>query len=686
MSTSSSGGITRRDFVKFSAAGLALLGLPALNEPAAAAAKPKRRPNLVLIVTDEERHWSRIESLVPPERLAAFREKIPGRMRLRKSGVRFNRYYTPTAPCSPARGVLFTGHHAPDNGVVDNMDFDAQDSLNAALPTMADVLGKAGYYCAYKGKVHLARDEDLRNARDMLGRYGFHDWQGPFGLGDSEGPLSGAMRDDEVAGYARDWLRGKGRKLRRKNQPFLLAVNFINPHDVMMVDVDGREGTFQIAQGPNPTSEDYDPNASNSFPLSPIPRQGAYLYWWDPVKPANADGENGYGVASSGPRPQMLDEWASILSGGFGNITLDDNVRTPIQVYRDNADPGRGLRSIEVPLWQVYLNYYLNCIVDNDRSVSTVLDAVVANGFDRDTLVVFTADHGELALSHMGVSRYFEAARTSGYETPEEVARQAPKVMPLRQKGPFVYEENNQLPLVVARLTDQARAPVTQLLPTVDVDVPVLASSVDLLPTLLALAGKTPRWYTQKFGRTLDGLGLLDRLPGVSLHRVLGAPAKYTTAKWSDGQNGRDWVLFTCDTTASSIDADYAYLAIWGQCAGKEPDLTRRGCLRGLYDGEHKYVRFFSPEDYAVNGSAYAAGGYAELTRQGSHGQDIQLFVHGGNQGSLEIYNSAADPGAPLRTLNPLLYAAMNRELARVEVPPDTVQRMLNGEADNPCT
>jgi arylsulfatase len=42
-------------------------------------------------------------------------------MQLRRNGVRFNNYFTPTAPCSPARSVIFTGHHTVDNGVVDNI-------------------------------------------------------------------------------------------------------------------------------------------------------------------------------------------------------------------------------------------------------------------------------------------------------------------------------------------------------------------------------------------------------------------------------------------------------------------------------------------------------------------------------------------------------------------------------------
>jgi arylsulfatase A-like enzyme len=662
----------RRRFLKLSAGGSALLGLSPLLGKMAVSAELPLQPNIVLIITDEERHWSMTETLIPSGLLSTYQNLIPGRMQLRNQGVRFNNYFTPTAPCSPARSVIFTGHHAVDNGVVDNMDFDTQQSLKTQVPTMADVLAEAGYYCAYKGKVHLTKDdvfEGEQGAANMLAMYGFHDWQGPSRLGDSEGPLSGMLRDDDVATYAKDWLASTGVAKSQANIPFLLAVNFINPHDIMMVDVDGKDGTFQLPQGSLTGSAEF-------FPLSPIPQTKSYLYWWNPQKPANADGMNGYSTTSSGPRPQTLDEWASMLSAVFGNISINDTDTTTIKVYRDNARPGLGTKHITVPLWQVYLNYYLNCIIDNDRAVLKVINAIKNNNLANDTLVILTADHGELALSHMGESRYYEAAATSEAE-PSEIALQQPKVvMPLRQKGNFAYQENNCLPFVVARLGNSKGSLAKQLLPTINTDVPTLASSVDLLPTLVYWAGKDHTWYSENFGNTLSKLRMLNHLPGVSLHNVLATPAKYTSAQWSDGEQGRNWVLFTADTIASSLDADVVYKSVWGEDTGCGVDLTKIGCLRGLFDGTHKYARYFSPLDYALNGPNFADYGYNKLTRL-RNGQDIQLFMHDTTSGALETYNSAADPGAPVQSLNGLLYQAMSKELARVSVPPDTVRNII---------
>lgn len=47
-----------------------------------------------MIVTDEERHWSTLESLIPSEKLTSYRTLISGRMTLRNKGVRFHNYFT----------------------------------------------------------------------------------------------------------------------------------------------------------------------------------------------------------------------------------------------------------------------------------------------------------------------------------------------------------------------------------------------------------------------------------------------------------------------------------------------------------------------------------------------------------------------------------------------------------------
>jgi arylsulfatase len=94
-------------------------------------------------------------------------------------------------------------------------------------------------------------------------------------------------------------------------------------------------------------------------------------------------------------------------------------------------------------------SYYLNMLRDNDDKLAAVLDAMDEMDPWKDTSVVVTADHGEMGGAHGG----------------------------LRGKGPFAYEQNAHVPLVIVH-PDHGRA-------TSD----VLTSHLDLLPTLVAFAG-----------------------------------------------------------------------------------------------------------------------------------------------------------------------------------------------------
>ena len=61
------------------------------------------RPNVVMIVMDQERRWEDLPAGFPAER------ELPNRARLRSQSVQFERMTINTNPCTPSRGVLYTG-------------------------------------------------------------------------------------------------------------------------------------------------------------------------------------------------------------------------------------------------------------------------------------------------------------------------------------------------------------------------------------------------------------------------------------------------------------------------------------------------------------------------------------------------------------------------------------------------
>src|SRR5262249_59312037 len=56
-------------------------------------------------------------------------------------------------------------------------------------------------------------------------------------------------------------------------------------------------------------------------------------------------------------------------------------------------------------MWRHFYNYYLNLVRDNDRGLRLLVDAMDELDLWKNTIVVVTADHGEMAGSHWGFRR-----------------------------------------------------------------------------------------------------------------------------------------------------------------------------------------------------------------------------------------------------------------------------------------
>ena len=85
----------------------------------------ERRPNQLLIVSDEERRNDWLQGRV----------ELPAHQRLMADGLTFNRYYTHSSPCSPSRASLYTGSYLAEHGVVDNVSQEAASTASAPKKT-----------------------------------------------------------------------------------------------------------------------------------------------------------------------------------------------------------------------------------------------------------------------------------------------------------------------------------------------------------------------------------------------------------------------------------------------------------------------------------------------------------------------------------------------------------------------
>ena len=306
-----------------------------------------RRPNILLIVTDEERY-----ALPRPDGFS-----LPARERLQARGVTFDNYYVASAQCSSARSVIYTGRHMPVTEIYDNDNMPYIRPLDPALGTLGTMLRSAGYYTTYQGKWHLSRaykdPSDPRSTADDLEPYGFSEFNS---WGDLDGGAWAGLRIDPViAGQAVGWLRNRAPVV-AADQPWFMAVNFVNPHDIMSFDYGGR----RLVAPP--------PNLAEAMLVKPPADVPVYRREWDLGLPTTVDDD----LASAAP---AVREYAAAMETMFGPVP-------------------------DAEAWVRGMNFYLNCTRDVDRSIDLVLDALVASGQADRTVVIFTSDHGEMAGSH----------------------------------------------------------------------------------------------------------------------------------------------------------------------------------------------------------------------------------------------------------------------------------------------
>jgi len=364
MDTNDGHGHTRRQFLAMVGGGAVALGAgvgdATANERANAAlpasgGAPPRRYNILFLLVDQERFFR------PGELPQGF--DLPARERLKQRGTTFTNHRINSCVCTPSRSVLYTGHHIQQTRMFDNTNFPWIQSLSTEMPTLGSMLREAGYYTAYKGKWHLTKEFETVNKlgsptkifTEEMEAYGFSDY---FGVGDIIAHTRGGYdHDGIISAMGVSWLRSKARDLSAEGKPWFLAVNLVNPHDVMFYDTDAPGTPAQAKRGLTHVARD---------PVDPL-----YARQWDFALPRNHD--------------------QAIKAPGRPSAHYD---------FLRSHDALVGEIPDEAARWQRRHNYYLNCLRDVDRNIVAVLDELEASGLAKDTIVVLTSDHGDMDGAH----------------------------------------------------------------------------------------------------------------------------------------------------------------------------------------------------------------------------------------------------------------------------------------------
>jgi len=419
------------------------------------------RPDIVIVMTDEER-------AIPPYEAPAVldwrRRTLAGQRWFDEHGVSFIRHYTGSLACVPSRPTIFTGQYPDLHGVTqtDGIGKVYDDSRMRWLrpgevPTLGNWFRAVGYDTHYDGKWHISHADltdpatgnilatnDADGAvdesavrryldADPLGPYGFSGWVGPepHGAGMAN---CGLRRDPLIADRVVAWLEDRYARRRAGDpdalKPFLLVASFVNPHDIVLF----------------PTWALRSPLTSS--PLDP------------PHVPAAPTAEEDLRT-----KPAAQIAFRESYYSGYGPAAA-------IQQVYDRFD-------------QRYRDLYYRLHAEVDGPIDRVRRAVSAG--NDDTVLVRTADHGDLLGAHGG----------------------------LHQKWFNLYDEATRVPFTIARVGRGATEPRV-------VDAPT--SHVDLVPTLLGAAGVDVDGVAETLRESFSEV---HPLPGRNLMQIVdGAPAE----------------------------------------------------------------------------------------------------------------------------------------------------------------
>jgi arylsulfatase A-like enzyme len=477
----------------------------------------ERPPNLILLVTDQQRapqHW-------PTDRgwLDAL---MPNDAELRRTGMSFDRAFVPTAMCSPCRASFLTGTYPARHGVTLTL---TRGDLFPDRRNTPDVV-RTAVRLGTRGEVPRGR-----LARSFL--------RGALRLG----PKSGNEPElppgvDTLA----TMLRAGGYHVALKGKWHLTKP--VRGDEWSSADTDRVERDYGFADW-DPTDAGGDAKAT-SFGGGAAGRSGE---GWD--EDYTRQMEEWLGRADL-PEPfclvwclvnphDVLGYPSSFEEGGYSAAdfadldlplpaTIDEDLRDKptvqaLTMLGQTAYLGALRRRADQ---QRYVDFYAHLHRMVDQKIGRMLrllgDAADPASLRARTVVVRTSDHGELGLSHGG----------------------------MRQKMFNAYEEALRVPLVVS---NPALFPEPKQTDT-------LVSLIDLVPTLLGLAGDTSR------AASLDGVDLGPVLRG-------------------EREAVRDSVLFTYDDHQAGTAL---------QEAPGQPNRIR--CVR---DRRWKYAVYFDPAGRAAS-------------------------------------------------------------------------------------
>lgn len=358
---------------------------------------------------------------------------LPNLARIRSRATSFERHYTAANMCVAARGTMLTGLYPHQTGCMLTKAIADSSTLSAKFPTWGTMLRQHGYKTNWWGKWHLGPVPD--KTEGGLEAYGFDGGTYPSPNGN---PGQGTEKDPGITDQFIEWLAGAGK------HPWCTTVSLVNPHD--------------INWWPRFTTKDELTDAVD------------YRFAGSPPNLESA-------AALRASKPRLQTALRETMAVTCGPVPEDGG-------------------TLEAASWAEMLTLYLVYQQEVDAQIGRVLDALHTRpDVEANTIVIFTADHGEYAGSHG-----------------------------LRAKGGGAYEEAIRVPLYIfdprGQLSSGAATSRTQL-----------TSTVDLAPLLMTIATGSSSWRSKPHFAHLASRGDIAEIAS------------------NPGAAGRPWVAHVTDET-----------------------------------------------------------------------------------------------------------------------------------------
>jgi len=297
-------------------------------------------------------------------------------------GMRFSNYYCNTPICMPNRANFFTGcypsvHGTRSNGI----------NLNPNFTTISDVLREKGFHTISVGKTHFnfyARSS-IRNVHSMedltlwmdgetpdmfnVPYYGFEEIYLTIGHG------------DVIGGHYFNWLRKKNFEMSEKVKNRFLKLNdyFYDtelPEELYPTNYITQQ-TVNFLESYNEGNYSNKPffiHCSFNDPHHPVCPPGKYKDLYDPDNIS---------------LPQNFNDSKELLNHSFlGPHLKDTRFR---QLLPQNIDKETAKK---------FLSLTYGSISMIDDGVGKILSTLKKTGLDKNTMIIFTSDHGDLGSDH----------------------------------------------------------------------------------------------------------------------------------------------------------------------------------------------------------------------------------------------------------------------------------------------